>query len=381
MNYHPSLCSVVPPVTPQGPIDTLEDALLCSHASLSQATYRFLKLLAQFDLRRGWLRYGCNDCAEYLDLKLGMARATALEKLRVARALTSLPRIDAAMNEGVVSYSQVRALTRVADEDNEARLLRKAEHLCAGELEDYCRRLKHGDASASKQDAAEQFHARELRIVVQDGVLRAQLPPDQLAVLQQAIEMMVDTLSEDADRSFHAARADALVAMARRVVEASSAEDPEASSSAENGQRAPSPPQVLVHVDATALAGAGGEADYPLPTMQRLCCDGEVTAIYKEGDAVLNVGRKHRIVPPRLKKALVARDRHCRFPGCHHTRFLDAHHIQHWCDGGQTTLDNLVLLCTHHHAALHERGFQLQRGRDGALRFSRADGRAVGARS
>ena len=109
------------------------------------------------------------------------------------------------------------------------------------------------------------------------------------------------------------------------------------------------PHQILVHIDATALAGEGGESDYPLPTVKRLCCSGEVVPILKDGDEVLNVGRKQRIVPPKLRLALAALDRVCQFPGCHHMQFLDAHHIEHWCDGGETKLDNLLLLCTVHH--------------------------------
>jgi len=92
--------------------------------------------------------------------------------------------------------------------------------------------------------------------------------------------------------------------------------------------------------------------------------------------SVLNVGRKTRTVPPAMRRALVLRDQGCRFPGCCETRFVDAHHIHHWCDGGETSLDNLVLLCRHHHRLLHEEGFALLKGTEG-LEFVRADGRKL----
>ena len=114
------------PIVRLGAIDDLESALTDSWLDLSRATYRFLALLREFDLRRGWQAYGCNDCAEWMDLKLKVSRKTALEKVRVANALWLVPRIDAAFREGKLSYSQVRALTRVADESNEAGLLEYA---------------------------------------------------------------------------------------------------------------------------------------------------------------------------------------------------------------------------------------------------------------
>ena len=80
------------------------------------------------------------------------------------------------------------------------------------------------------------------------------------------------------------------------------------------------------------------------------------------------MGRKTRTIPPALRRALRARDRGCRFPGCTHTRFVDAHHVEHWINGGETSLDNTVLLCRRHHRAIHEHGFTVTR-EDDALVF------------
>ena len=74
------------------------------------------------------------------------------------------------------------------------------------------------------------------------------------------------------------------------------------------------------------------------------------------GRRVLDVGRKARTIPPSLRRALESRDRGCRFPGCG-LRFTDAHHIEHWADGGETKLRNLVLLCRFHHRLVHEEGY------------------------
>jgi hypothetical protein len=91
----------------------------------------------------------------------------------------------------------------------------------------------------------------------------------------------------------------------------------------------------------------------------------------------LDVGRKQRTVSTPLRRAVYARDRGCTFPGCERRRYLDAHHLRHWAEGGETRLDNLALLCTHHHRLLHEGGFRVARDADGRLHFERADGRAI----
>jgi hypothetical protein len=94
--------------------------------------------------------------------------------------------------------------------------------------------------------------------------------------------------------------------------------------------------------------------------------------------AELDVGRKTRVIPPAVRRGLKVRDRGCRFPGCTNTRFVDGHHITHWADGGATRLDNLVLLCRHHHRLLHEGGYYVVR--DGPrFIFCQGDGELVRA--
>jgi hypothetical protein len=88
---------------------------------------------------------------------------------------------------------------------------------------------------------------------------------------------------------------------------------------------------------------------------------------------VVEVGARTRTIPPALRRALQHRDGGCRFPGCG-VRVGQGHHIQHWAQGGSTTLSNLAILCRRHHRAVHEEGFQVERQSDGDLRFRRPDG-------
>jgi hypothetical protein len=141
--------------------------------------------------------------------------------------------------------------------------------------------------------------------------------------------------------------------------------------------------QVVVHVDATVLEdpdqpgqsvvedGARVSAE----TSQRLGCDaGRVVMQHDAEGRIFEVGAKTRTIPPALRRALLHRDRSCRFPGCD-GRFCQAHHIRHWAQGGPTTLSNLVLLRRRHHRAVHEEGYQVERRPDGELVFRRPDGR------
>ena len=148
--------------------------------------------------------------------------------------------------------------------------------------------------------------------------------------------------------------------------------------------------QVVLHVDAQALGdpetlkdGSGAyESELEdgvrvsAETSRRLACDASrVVMTHGTDGTVLDVGRKTRTVPPAIRRALDRRDKGCRFPGCG-LRFCDAHHIEHWADGGETRLDNLVLLCRLHHRAVHEEGFGVAFTGDGRVHFRWPDGQA-----
>jgi hypothetical protein len=109
-----------------------------------------------------------------------------------------------------------------------------------------------------------------------------------------------------------------------------------------------------------------------------MACDACVSEIIEDEDGEpLNAGRRTRTISAPLRRLLNARDKGCRFPGCANARYIDAHHIHHWANGGETKPGNLVSLCRFHHRAVHEGGFGIQRLDDGALRFVRPDGEAV----
>jgi hypothetical protein len=111
-------------------------------------------------------------------------------------------------------------------------------------------------------------------------------------------------------------------------------------------------------------------------TAKRIACDSSVMRVVMAGRSEpLDVGRRTPVAPPAMRRAVIVRDRHCRFPSCDRPHsWCDAHHVVHWADGGPTALPNLLLLCRRHHRLLHDRGgFRLEL-LDGRPVFRRDDG-------
>lgn len=143
--------------------------------------------------------------------------------------------------------------------------------------------------------------------------------------------------------------------------------------------------QIVVHVDAATLqAHETGRCELedgpalPVATARRLSCDASIVKIIEnERGEPLDIGRKTRSIPPALRRALLSRDQGCVFPGCTHKRYVDGHHIEHWAEGGETKLSNLVSLCRFHHRAVHEGGIAIHRLDDGAWRFSKRTGESL----
>jgi len=386
------------PTVPED-VDALADALTELSGHLNAAEHRFLVLLERFDRQDGHLGEGLKSTAHWLNWKCGIALGAARERVRVARALPGLSQIGEAFGRGELSYSKVRAMTRVATPENEDYLLMIAQHGTASHLERLIRGYRRVERAEEAARANQQYADRELRCWYDDDgslVIRGRLPPEQGALLLKALEAAGDALREaahatgesesesesDPEPDHCARQADALVCIAETAL----AHEPTAMPAGERYQ-------VVVHVDADALPEDGpglrsqleGGPGVPAETCRRLSCDCSIVKVLEGADGeVLNIGRKSRQIPPAIRRALRLRDRGCRFPGCTEHRYVDGHHIVHWADGGETSLDNLVLLCRHHHRLVHEGGFSVVRAgmREGepkrkGFRFADPHGRVL----
>jgi hypothetical protein len=361
-------------------------------AHLEAATARLLRLIREFDARKGW-NTGFRSCAEWLSWRVGLDPGAAREKVRVARALGELPQLAAALGRGELSYAKLRALTRVATPETEAQLLVVGRVGTAAHVERIVRGWRRVDRLAEAQEANRRHTSRSLAVYRdEDGmvVVRGRLEPEAGALLLRALEAAREALYQPTRGAGAAPPADPTAEAPTGAQRQADALTLLAETALHRGLD-PGPPseryQVVVHVDAPVLADPDQPGQSVLEdgahvsaeTSRRLACDASRVEMRHDADGhVLEVGRRTRTISPALQRALLHRDRGCRFPGCG-LRFCQGHHLRHWANGGPTTLANLALLCRRHHRAVHEEGFQVERGADGELRFRRPDGRSLAA--
>jgi hypothetical protein len=360
--------------------ERLEDELATLSAHISAATARWLALAWAFQDQGG---SADGDLARWLAFRCGITMREAREHVRVAEALQELPAIRAAFSRGELTFTKVRALTRVATPESEQGLLDLAGALTASQLERALRAFRRLTG-----DEAGETHALEYVDYhwAEDGslYLRARLPAEDGTVLVRALEAARERVrarrgeERDAGADYEAAP-EAFEPPRPMLVEAV-VELAEASLAA--SEQSPGPARVVVHVDAAALvaddSGRSELEDGPVispETARRLGCDAETVATIERDGLPVSVGRARRTVPPRLRRLLEARDdRTCRWPGCENRCQLDAHHRTHWARGGETSLENLVLLCRHHHRLVHEGGYAVEDDPSGGLRFRNRHG-------
>jgi hypothetical protein len=366
--------------------ERLENQITELAAHIHAATWRLLELIREYDDAQGWAGPGLNSCAHWLNWKCGINLGAAREKVRVAHALKDLPRISDKFRRGEVSYSKIRAMTRVATVENEDYLLEIARYGTAAHVERLVRQYRKVKRIETLERDNERHALRQLDWYFDDDgslVLKGRFTPEQGVLIKKVLESILDEdFQEQKNVSAETPvdelkphsepvsqrRADALVRMAEAY-------------SSGYGQKDNSGDRHLVHIhtdlETLKADGTGAESaideggNVSAETSRRLSCDaGVVHWLENRQGETLSVGRKTRTIPPAIRRALQRRDNGCRFPGCTCSRFVDAHHIRHWADGGETNLNNLVLLCRRHHRLVHEEGFGVHSGADGLIYFT-----------
>jgi len=369
-------------------IEKLAKEICTLTGHMNAANHRWLMLIGEFDRRTGWSDGATQSCAHWLNWKCGIAMGAAREKVRVARALENLPKISSAMASGKLGYSKVREITRVASAETEDYLLMIAEHGTAQHVENLVRAFRRCKEAEELSREARQQQNRSVKYRYDDDgslILSCRLPAEAGVRLMKALDLAVDDQMAEEKKNvpagtspprefFSVRRADALAIIAESFLAHGVLE-------AAGGDRQ----QIVVHVAKETLkdrkAGCCEFAHGPsmaAETARRLACDASVVELTENEDGEpLNVGRKTRTLSAPLRRALNARDKGCRFPGCANSRYVDAHHIHHWANGGETKPCNLVSLCRFHHRAVHEGGIRIEILDDGALRFVWPDGEDV----
>ena len=421
--------------------EALETSITRLCADINAATYQQLLMIAEFDRRNGWGHEGCRSCAHWLNWRCGISLTAAREKVRVAHALANLPQTSKAFSAGVLSYSKARAITRVGTEHNEECLLSFARYGTASQLDKtvqlYRKQFDHAgemmvgyhnavfddptvvdqntplnQTDDQRRDAENQgaLHHQEYRELNtrwdEHGCLeiKARLTPEQGAVVIKAIEAAVESIrkaepTENSESHVHDTgnntsagafsinthqqhyrrRADALMLLAEAFLK-----DTKVAANTDDRY------QVVVHVDSEVLSQnvfskASGEPDcyieqgvaLPVETARRLSCSCKIVTALTRKSEPLNIGRSSRAISATIRRGLAIRDGECQFPGCDCRTHLDAHHIIHWANNGETSLDNLIEVCHHHHTLLHEGGYSVTKDTNKQLVFKRPDGQLI----
>ena len=248
------------PVTAR--LEALEEEIVLLAAHLHAAEHRFLTLIAEYDRLRGWELGGHRSCAHWLAFRTGFDLGACRERVRAARALADLPLTSASMSRGELSFSKVRALSRVATPENEGDLLDLARGCTAAQLERVVRGFKLGSRQDEVERERERLESRRLSVFPDDEgmyVVKGRLTPEQGALLMRAIEAASDSLyreksvsAETSSQGSARLRADALALLAERALAAGFKGDAPIS-----GTRAERY-QVVLHVDADTLQADGG---------------------------------------------------------------------------------------------------------------------------
>jgi hypothetical protein len=302
---------------------------------LNAATHRWLVLITEFDRRHGWSDGFTKSCAHWLNWKCGIDLGAAREKLRVARALESLPQISAAMATGQLSYSKVRALTRVATPATESLLLDIALHGTAHHVEKLVRQFRRvQEVEELTREARQQANRSLTYRYDEDGSmhLSVRLPAEAgslvLKALRAAMPEAPNGFGGDCSDPLHVSaetpppsdppaswaqrQADALAVLAESFLA-------HGADALKGGDRQ----QIVVHVSQAALSqGERGRCELDdgpaiaVETARRLGCDASrVDILEDDSGEPLDVGRRTRASPPAIRRALDARDKGCIFPG------------------------------------------------------------------
>ena len=359
------------------PASALGDDLQELRRHINGCEAEFTRRLHRFDKGGGYCATAALTAQAWLRWKCNFSPAAAAGRVAVARELASLPLATAAFADGDFSYPHAAMIARTAEKlgdkmeaNAETILVTAAKELDPGRFRVVTLKLQHFMDPDSVREEANESHERRFLSLSQtlDGVfyLNGRLDSEGGAILQTALNALGGPPTAEDRRTPRQRRADLLVELARQQLDGGNL--PEV-----GGQR----PHLAVTVSLATLSNEAGspaaelEWAQPIPaeTARRLACDAAVTPIFlgSESDQP-RADKTTRVISGSQRKALVVRDKGCRFPGCDRpTDWTDAHHLKHWADGGKTAMDNLVLLCRRHHRKVHEEGWQLGITADGDI--------------
>src|ERR1700686_3491780 len=344
--------------------DLLRERLIQRRRVIDLQEIAFAREAAEFAAGNAWDEDGSVSPVDWLRFNCHMNAGAAANAIAVGESLERMPESHQAVVDGEIGFAHLATMARTAealdDRFAEKVLVSKAKENSPGKFFYICHHARH--AADPKQYAAEQVEQVEQRRLKlstwMDGslLISGQLDPVGGAALLSVIVPRARKSGAHDDRDLEQRQADALVELA-------------------SGSGSQAQIQVTSSLETLlALAGApAAEMEHSLPvsskTIERLACDSSIARVLLNSESlVIDVGRSKRVGSEPGRRALAARDCHCRWSGCDRPPSRSAaHHLVHWIHGGTSDLDNLILLCHRHHRMVHEGGWQIVRSGDGRI--------------
>ena len=350
---------------------------------ISIAEARIVVRQAEFNRRQAYLDEGATSLESWIAQSLGASVATARSYSHVAEKSEDLPHLIGAMAGGEISFDKVRAVLDVATPETDQALCAQAKELNVRELAEVARTSAARARSASVSQSRSEHDSRYVRFNDANRTLTAQLPKESYAQTKATVDAFAADVPSDGETPLDHRRCDGFTGIIDSVT---------ATSTPSTTPSAPKPFFVVAHVPLDDLVDDAGDKSelaaelehdglIDVETVQRIACDATVVVAVDDSlGHTMYEGRARRFPSGAQRREVIRRDRHCRFPGCANATFAAVHHIVPWKPGGGTDLDNLVLLCKHHHGVVHRKGWSMTGNANQELRIENPDGRVTVSR-
>lgn len=347
--------------TPTG--EEIAGRLIEIRRSIDEMEVEFAHLAEEFDRTTWWDYEGFNTAGDWIRFSCHMNSHAVVNAFAVGATRGEMPATMQAMHAGQIGFAHVATMARTACDVggafDENKLLPLARENSPGKFFHKCVHYRHSiDAAGYNRDQEQLAEQRGLRLnTAQDGCLLISglLDPVGGAGVRTALEPLARPSGAHDDRTLDQRNADALVELASGGRPAS--------------LQVTATLETLRGLQGAAAAEVEGSSPLSSVTTQRLACDAAITRVLLSQESmVIDVGRSKRVIDGALRKALAVRDKHCQWTNCERpASWCDGHHLVHWIHGGETNLENCILLCKRHHRMIHEGGWHVIRTEEGAI--------------
>jgi hypothetical protein len=331
-------------------------------------------LTAELDRREGWRSEGATSLEAWIVERMGVSVPTARAWAQVGQRLFDLPQLAEGLATGELSFDKVRAVCDTTTPETDREIREQAKECSVRQLTEVARSRCRRSATAAAATA--DYESRFLRFNDTFRTITAQLPPESYAEARGCLEARARTLPTDAETRWDQRLADAFVLSIRP-------------DDRRGRNAASSHATVVAHVPLETLmdesSDLAGELEHhgliSADTVRRLTCDATlILAVDDDVGHTMYEGRARRDPTETQRREIARRDRHCRFPGCTNVTFTNVHHVVPWKPDGRTDLDNLTLLCEHHHGRVHSKQWAMSGNANEELTFVAPSGRVMTSR-